>query len=80
MTASRGGGVLLCADRRARYGGVTKTEQPPANPVRFNHIRGDGREDLVPCLEKAADNVRETALLNYVARPETPGEVGRGAT
>jgi hypothetical protein len=33
------GSGLLCSSRRARYGGVTQTEQPPANPARFNQMQ-----------------------------------------
>jgi transposase InsO family protein len=35
-TARRSRGALLCGQRRSRYGRVTQTKQPPANPVRFS--------------------------------------------
>ncbi len=66
--------------RRGREGVAALERMFRDNGYLINHIHRDGREVLVPSLEIAADNVREIALLNYVARPETPGDVGRGAT
>jgi hypothetical protein len=35
IPAGRGRSALLCPSQRARHGGVTQTNQPPANPERF---------------------------------------------
>ena len=39
-SAGRSRSALLCANRRARHGGVTQTKWPPANPGRFTSCFG----------------------------------------